>query len=124
MIGGNPHLKLSGKVCQDQINLEDNSMSFSAKSIYNWYRNAIRNPKYRWWIILGTLGYLVSPIDIVPDFLPIIGQVDDLTVLTLLISEVSQLLTERVKARKAQINSDAANANSDNTVEVDAVSVK
>jgi len=99
-------------------------MSFSAKSIYNWYRNAIRNPKYRWWIILGTLGYLVSPIDIVPDFLPIIGQVDDLTVLTLLISEVSQLLTERVKARKAQINSDAANANSDNTVEVDAVSVK
>ena len=99
-------------------------MSFSAKSIYNWYRNAIRNPKYRWWIILGTLGYLVSPIDIVPDFLPIIGQVDDLTVLTLLISEVSQLLTERVKTRKAQINNDAANANSDNTVEVDAVSVK
>ncbi len=99
-------------------------MSFSAKSIYNWYRNAIRNPKYRWWIILGTLGYLVSPIDIVPDFLPIIGQVDDLTVLTLLISEVSQLLTERVKTRKAQINNDAANPNSDNTVEVDAVSVK
>ena len=99
-------------------------MSFSAKSIYNWYRNAIRNPKYRWWLILGTLGYLVSPIDIVPDFLPIIGQVDDLTVLTLLISEVSQLLTERVKTRKAQINNDAANANSDNTVEVDAVSVK
>ena len=99
-------------------------MSFSAKSIYNWYRNAIRNPKYRWWIILGTLGYLVSPIDIVPDFLPIIGQVDDLTVLTLLISEVSQLLTERVKTRKAQINNDATNANSDNTVEVDAVSVK
>jgi len=124
MIGGNPHLKLSGKVCQDQINLKGNSMSFSAKSIYNWYRSAIRNPKYRWWIILGTLGYLVSPIDIVPDFLPIIGQVDDLTVLTLLISEVSQLLTERVKTRKAQINTDAANANSDNTVEVDAVSVK
>lgn len=99
-------------------------MSFSAKSIYNWYRNAIRNPKYRWWIILGTVGYLVSPIDIVPDFLPIIGQVDDLTVLTLLISEVSQLLTERVKARKAQINNDPANVNSDTTVEVDAVSVK
>ena len=47
-------------------------MNFSIQSVYNWYRETLRNPKYRWWIILGTLAYLVSPIDIAPDFLPVV----------------------------------------------------
>lgn len=46
--------------------------NFSIQSIYNWYRNSIRNPKYRWWVILGTIVYIISPIDIAPDFIPII----------------------------------------------------
>ena len=52
-------------------------MNFSIQSVYTWYRETLRNPKYRWWIILGTLAYLISPIDIAPDFLPVIGQIDD-----------------------------------------------
>ena len=52
-------------------------MNFSIQSVYNWYRDTIRNPKYRWWIILGTLVYLLSPFDISPDFLPILGEIDD-----------------------------------------------
>ncbi|HEY9844836.1 MAG TPA: YkvA family protein [Candidatus Caenarcaniphilales bacterium] len=99
-------------------------MSFSVKYIYNWYRNAIRNPKYRWWIVLGTLAYLLSPIDIAPDFLPIIGQLDDAAILTLLVSEVSQILFERVKARKGDDLGGTSTANQDATVDVDAVSVK
>lgn len=75
-------------------------MSFSAKSIYTWYRNAIRDPKYRWWLILGTLAYLLSPIDIAPDFIPVIGQIDDIAILALLVSEVSQMLSERLKSRR------------------------
>ncbi|NJP11877.1 MAG: DUF1232 domain-containing protein [Leptolyngbyaceae cyanobacterium RU_5_1] len=41
--------------------------------LYNWYRNTLRHPKYRWWIILGTLLYLLSPVDISPDMFPILG---------------------------------------------------
>ena len=66
-------------------------MNFSIQSVYNWYRETLRNPKYRWWIILGTLAYLVSPIDIAPDFLPVVGQIDDVAIAVLLISEVSQM---------------------------------
>jgi len=96
-------------------------MSFSIQSLYTWYRNTLRNPKYRWWIILGTLAYLLSPIDIVPDFLPIVGQLDDLTLLTLLIAEVSQILTERVKGRP-QAQSQSASSSEEATVDVKAVS--
>ena len=102
-------------------------MNFSVQSLYNWYRNLIRNPKYRWWVILGTLAYLFSPIDLVPDFFPFVGQIDDVAVLGLLIAEVSQLLTERLKARQDDVESashaqDTAATNQ--TVEVDATSVK
>ncbi|HIK27483.1 MAG: YkvA family protein [Oscillatoriaceae bacterium SKW80] len=75
-------------------------MSFSIESVYNWYRNTIRNPKYRWWIILGTALYLLSPFDIAPDFLPIVGQIDDVALVTLLISEVSQILIDYLKKRQ------------------------
>ncbi|HET8568084.1 MAG TPA: YkvA family protein [Candidatus Limnocylindria bacterium] len=34
-------------------------------------------------ILAGVVGYLVLPIDVVPDFLPVVGQLDDLAVLLL-----------------------------------------
>lgn len=101
--------------------------NFSIQSLYDWYRNTLRNPKYRWWLILGTLAYLVSPIDIAPDFIPIVGQVDDILLLTLLVSELSQWVIDSAKARKANIStSETSNTStsSDKTVDVDAVSVK
>lgn len=99
-------------------------MSFSIKSFYNWYRSTIRNPKYRWLMILGTLAYLFSPIDIAPDFIPIIGQVDDIMVLTLLISELSQLTLDYAKSRKENVASEEQAQGDRATIEVDAVSVK
>ncbi|MBW4523004.1 MAG: DUF1232 domain-containing protein [Scytolyngbya sp. HA4215-MV1] len=98
-------------------------MNFSVQSIYNWYRTTLRNPKYRWWIIIGSLAYLLSPIDISPDFIPIFGWIDDGILITLLATEVSQLLIERVKFRKPDTATDPAPA-TDETVEVDAISVK
>ena len=101
-------------------------MNFSIQSIYNWYRNSIRNPKYRIWVILGSVLYLVSPIDISPDFLPIVGWIDDGVIATLLVAEVSQMLLERLKPGKT----DAANPTTtqasaaDSTVDVDAVAAK
>lgn len=98
--------------------------NFSIQSLYNWYRNTLRNPKYRWWIVLGTLLYIFSPIDIAPDFIPIIGQIDDIAVLTLLVSEVSQLLIDKVKSRQeATVAADSATAGA-RTVEVESVPIE
>jgi len=79
-------------------------VKFSVQSLYAWYRQTIRNPQYRGWIILGTLAYLVSPIDISPDVFPIVGQIDDVVIITLLLTEVSQLLIERFQAGQTPSN--------------------
>jgi uncharacterized membrane protein YkvA (DUF1232 family) len=97
-------------------------MSNPVQSLYNWYRNTLRNPKYRWWLILGTALYVISPIDIAPDFIPIIGQIDDVVIVTLLVSEVSQLLIDRIKAKQdREVVATADGMGTPNTVGVNAV---
>ncbi|MEO1148722.1 MAG: YkvA family protein [Cyanobacteria bacterium J06638_22] len=94
--------------------------------LYDWYRATIRNPKYRWWIVLGTLAYLVFPFDIAPDFLPIVGQLDDALLVTLLFAEVSQVVIERVKAKKTEDGDTFAESVQDDpdSVDVNAVVIE
>ena len=101
-------------------------MNFSLSSLYDWYRNAIRHPKYRWWVMLGTIVYLISPIDIAPDFLPILGQIDDVMLEGLLFTELSQMAIAKIQSR--QENNNATNTvntekSDGNTVDVDAETV-
>lgn len=47
---------------------------------------ALRHPKSPAWLKLGVVGlvlYLISPIDLIPDFIPFLGAVDDVLVVTL-----------------------------------------
>lgn len=74
-------------------------MKISIQSIYTWYRQLVRNPKYRWWVVLATLAYLVIPTDLSFDLLPIAGQLDDAIVVTLLVSELSQVLIDQYKTK-------------------------
>lgn len=60
-------------------------------SLYNWYRKLLRNPQTRWWVVLGTIVYLISPLDFSPDLFPFAGQIDDFLLITLLLSELLQL---------------------------------
>lgn len=99
-------------------------MSVSVKSIYTWYRNTLRNPKYRWWVILGSLVYILSPFDIAPDFIPLVGQVDDFMILSLLITEVSQIVMEFARNRQSGNANPNKTANADATVDVNAVPVE
>lgn len=61
-------------------------------NFFGWYRALMRNPQYRWLVILGSLIYLISPIDLSPDIVPLVGQIDDVIIVTLLLSEVFQRL--------------------------------
>jgi uncharacterized membrane protein YkvA (DUF1232 family) len=74
----------------------------TVEAVYSWYRSLVSNPKYRWWVIGASLLYVVSPIDIAPDFIPFIGQIDDAVVITLLASELVQLLKDRNATIKQQ----------------------
>ena len=92
-------------------------MKLSLRSIYNSYRSLTRNKRYRWWVILGTLAYFISPLDFSPDFFPIIGQVDDFAILTLLITELIKVIFEG----PSQIIVEKLSENE--TVEVEATSI-
>ena len=101
-------------------------MNFSLSSLYNWYRDAIRHPKYRWWVILGTIIYLVSPIDIAPDFIPVLGQIDDVMLAGLLFTELSQMMIAKLQTRQENKNvtTDASTVSSaSKTVDVDAETI-
>ena len=70
------------------------------ESFYSWYRQTLRHTKYRWVLIAGTLIYLFSPFDVAPDFIPILGWIDDGILTTLLVTEVSSLMLEQLKRRQ------------------------
>ena len=101
-------------------------MNFSLSSLYDWYRNAIRHPKYRWWVMLGTVIYLISPIDIAPDFIPILGQLDDVMLAGLLFTELSQMMIAKIQSRQENNPNNPSTTTEnpgDKTVDIDAETV-
>lgn len=50
-------------------------------------------------IILGALGYLISPLDVMPDAIPIAGLADDLAVLIFVLRKVWNDVSEEVKEK-------------------------
>lgn len=48
-------------------------------------------------VIFGALAYFVSPIDAIPDVVPVIGYVDDLGVLAAALASVSAYIDSNVK---------------------------
>lgn len=44
------------------------------------FKRLLADPRVEWWrkaLLVVVLAYLVSPIDLVPDFIPVAGQLDD-----------------------------------------------
>ncbi|MGB3138218.1 MAG: YkvA family protein [Nodosilinea sp.] len=96
------------------------------KPFMNWYRQLLRNTKYRWVVLLGTLVYLVSPIDISPDVFPIIGWIDDGLIATIAITEITQILLDRKRNLRQVDETVAVNqaVKTDETaIDVDSVAV-
>jgi len=55
-----------------------------------------RTPWHAKFLILITLGYLLSPIDLIPDFIPVLGYLDDLIILPFLIAFSIKLIPHNV----------------------------
>ncbi|MFQ4135683.1 YkvA family protein [Nodosilinea sp. PGN35] len=66
------------------------------------YNGLLKHPRYRWVVIGASLIYLVSPIDISPDLIPVVGWIDDGVVATLLATGITQVLLDRRQALKDQ----------------------
>ncbi|MFH7241418.1 MAG: YkvA family protein [Spirulina sp.] len=96
-----------------------------SQPILQGYRRLIRHPKYRWAILLGTLIYLVSPLDISPDVFPVVGWVDDGLIATLAITEVTQILLDRKRhlRQAAQANRSSFDTDDLQTTVIDVNSV-
>ena len=55
-------------------------------------------------ILIGiTVGYLLSPIDLIPDFIPVLGLLDDLIIVPLLITASVKLIPENVLSEAREI---------------------
>jgi uncharacterized membrane protein YkvA (DUF1232 family) len=48
-------------------------------------------------LILGALGYLVCPLDLIPDLVPVLGFTDDLAALLAVLKTVGDHVTEDVR---------------------------
>ncbi len=63
--------------------------AFKRKETPTWAKN----------IIIGVLGYLIAPIDLLPDLTPFIGYTDDLGVLGVGLVAIASYVNEAVKSQ-------------------------
>ena len=66
---------------------------------------AMKRPDTPAWaksVIVGALGYLILPVDVIPDYIPVVGFSDDLAVLAAALGTVAAYINEEVKDKARQ----------------------
>ncbi|NJK62950.1 MAG: DUF1232 domain-containing protein [Synechococcaceae cyanobacterium SM2_3_1] len=71
-------------------------MKFPGYFIYRGFQQGLRSPQIRPWILLGLFAYLISPFDLLPSFLPGLGEVDDLVLVGILVRELLMIWWENL----------------------------
>jgi uncharacterized membrane protein YkvA (DUF1232 family) len=69
------------------IGLRELARSFKARLAY--YRAVYRHPRTPWTakaLLWLALAYAASPVDLIPDFIPVLGHLDDLIIVPVLIA--------------------------------------
>jgi uncharacterized membrane protein YkvA (DUF1232 family) len=85
------------------------SLGKQLKREFAVYRLVLKHPQTPWIakLFLGlAIGYLLLPFDLIPDFIPVIGQLDDVVIIPLLVylallfipKSIIQSCREQVKA--------------------------
>ncbi|WP_058962263.1 YkvA family protein [Type-E symbiont of Plautia stali] len=68
-----------------------------------WF--ACRDPRTPWWFKLlafGIVAYALSPVDLIPDFIPIIGLLDDAIIVPLGVIILLRLLPREIRISSAE----------------------
>ena len=89
----------------ENLKIRAKNLKTEITAIYYAYHNPKTKllPKI---LILITIGYALSPIDLIPDFIPVLGYLDDLLVVPALISLTLKIMPKEImdesreKARK------------------------
>jgi uncharacterized membrane protein YkvA (DUF1232 family) len=89
----------------ENLKIRAKNLKTEITAIYYAYQNPKTKllPKI---LILITIGYALSPIDLIPDFIPVLGYLDDLLVVPVLISLTLKIMPKEImdesreKARK------------------------
>ncbi len=71
-----------------------------AKREIAYYRALIAHPetpKLARWLVGGALAYLLSPVDLIPDWIPVLGYLDDLLIVPALIYTALMIIPATVK---------------------------
>ena len=56
-----------------------------------------RTPRMAKWLAGGLIAYAFSPIDLIPDFIPVLGHLDDLVILPLGLWTLNRIIPAAVK---------------------------
>jgi uncharacterized membrane protein YkvA (DUF1232 family) len=88
-------IPLSGRTRLTSLGAEFSPMSLSFRTIagsvkekVSYYRRVLRDPRTPFLakvLLWAALGYALTPIDIIPDFIPVLGHLDDLVIVPMLI---------------------------------------
>lgn len=72
-------------------------IGLALRLFYAW--QSADTPVWAKGVIAAALGYFISPIDAIPDVIPVIGYTDDLGVLVSAVSMVAAHITPEIEAR-------------------------
>lgn len=71
---------------------------YSALLMFYAYRRK-ETPYWARSVILGVLGYLLAPIDLIPDLTPIFGYTDDMSVLAIGLATIAAYINQDVRTK-------------------------
>jgi len=70
--------------CKNALNDMYNRLKKNAE-VYRLAMKDPRTPRLSKWLLWLALGYLALPFDLIPDFIPVIGLLDDVVIIPLLV---------------------------------------